>query len=355
MKKLGKFLGIIALVTIIGFSMVGCDGGDNGGGEGGIPLPPNIGTNEVAGKTLYLGWWGGGSSDLYTTIFANTGTTFQCLEYGEPISEGLYSYNSTDKTITLAVEYIYSEDGTKMNKTQALKYVDDYIAYMRSNFDAVLREFAAWNIIDEDGFRSEFWSTWNNYDGPMDEDEFALHWLEEKGINIDDAVSEFKAENGITNADSFIDYLHIAAEKEFIESQFSITTLSYQITTDGSLLVHPVNMGINEVQGKTFIFAQAPYDSYYTWSFTSNSFSVGEGSQSGTYYYNSNDKKVWLIYSDEINGKTMLEYYEELSDSLTKEEKAQKTNDIFNGYLMYYRLGDPNILNYVPSFALHMD
>jgi len=373
MKKLSKLLGIIALVAIIGFSMAACDGG---GGGGGTSLPQSSGTNEVLGKTLYLDW-----DD--TIVFANTGTTFEVFDYDELYSEGSYSYNSTNKTITLAIEYIYpwwygNDNKTKMNKTQAvnagLKVVDDQIAYIRANFDAYLREMVAWEIASGE---NEFWSDWNNYNGPMDEDEFALHWLEEKGFDINEAVSEWKTENNITNADSYLIRFYVAPYglsslnaykalfKGVIESEFTLTTYDYQIATDGSLLAQeklPANKGTNELQGKTF--SSDGWDLYGTYSFTTNIYTSTDDWYdpplvvTGTYtydtaykfkdlggvaWYGSNKifKVVWFKPTT-ISGQTMLQYYENLnySDAV---DNARETNGRFWVYRQVYSL-DSNII-----------
>jgi len=52
MKNVFKFLGIIALVAVIGFSMAGCDTGGSGGGGGGSDNLPGTTWNGEGGDKL---------------------------------------------------------------------------------------------------------------------------------------------------------------------------------------------------------------------------------------------------------------------------------------------------------------
>jgi len=55
MKNTIKFLGIIALVAVIGFSMAACGGGDDGGGGGGGGGVATKGKLEITGLDTYNG------------------------------------------------------------------------------------------------------------------------------------------------------------------------------------------------------------------------------------------------------------------------------------------------------------
>ena len=77
MKKIVRVLGVVALATLIGFSMTGCDGlldgpggglggggGGGGGGDGGSPAAPDDG-----GGNDGWGYGGGGGPALDASYF----------------------------------------------------------------------------------------------------------------------------------------------------------------------------------------------------------------------------------------------------------------------------------------------
>jgi hypothetical protein len=284
MKNFAGILGIITLVLIIGFSMIACDDGGGGGGDNGVTLPKSSGTNEVAGKPLYL-------SDTDKFVFAAAGTAFTGyrLDYfideeEELVSEGSYSYNSDNHTITLAIEYVYrwyNEEGnrinTKMNKTQAKnaasKECDDYIALLR-----------------------------------------------ERGNDIND-INDMLADWG---------YNSIAAYKEAglseVDEEFAPTTYDYQLTDDGELLVQeklPDNKGSNELSGKSF-----GRSGYNTYTFTESGYEYGGRTTTGTYAYDSAAKRVWLRPENK-SSKTMSEFYTTSSGAGTAAQRAGSTNSAF--------------------------
>jgi hypothetical protein len=119
MKKVFKLLGIIALVTVIGFSFVACSAGTGGGGGGGGSSPGNnpdsgkSGTltitnfqgspgltenNYVAGATFYLNYLGNG--------FAFAGKDWSQMDSKAPAPNGTDLWGQakiTGSTITLEV------------------------------------------------------------------------------------------------------------------------------------------------------------------------------------------------------------------------------------------------------------
>jgi hypothetical protein len=344
MKNFTTIFGIITLAVIIGFSTAACDNGSGGGGDGRITLPQNKGENEVLGKTLYL-------SDSQKIDFAAAGTTFKEYDEDELNAEGSYSYNSEDKTITFAIEYIYW-DGARMNKTQAKtaagKEFDATFAWIRANFDTVVLWAAAENLPewDEDEFWDDYYAS-----GEPDEDAFLKQWVAQKGYNSATLVSQWKSANPSMNtADKFINailaeegYKNLAEMKadyiSWVDEVFVQTTYDYQFTADDSLLVQeklPANKGSNELSGKTFY-----YYGYEEYTFTATGYtrkdvwgSSETEAETGTYAYSSAAKRVWLrpekiynYYSSSF--QTMSAYYTSTAYGNSADEKAGDTNSAF--------------------------
>jgi hypothetical protein len=371
MKNFVKFLGIIILTVVIGFSMAACDDGGGGGSSGGggdgdnegVSLPQNSGTNEVIGKTLNLG---------KIIVFANSGTSFEDyrgeMGYKDDsgkwvyipslFGKGSYSYNSENKTITLAVEQIYEMSFEKwMNKTQLKKekeeQFDARIASIRSNFDDMVLRHAAMVLPIWD----DYWGDY--YAGSDDEYTFLKQWLTQKGYNTTTLISQWKSENPSVNTpDKYINatlamegYKNLAEAKadyiSYFDEMFAPITYEYQFTTDNALLVQeklPTNKGSNELQGKSF--------TNFVGSDVSYKFEIKDTykeedswwptSYQGTYAYNSNTKKVWLK-PEKIDGQTMLEYYS--SRSWGADDKAGDTNTNSAFRTDWYKYGlNPNWL-----------
>jgi hypothetical protein len=358
-KNFAKFLGIIAITVIIGFSMSACDDGSGGGGDGGgVNLPQNSGTNEVIGKTLYL-------SDWRKIVFASTGTTFKgYYDDDELDNEGAYSYNSENKTITLAIEYVYW-DGTKMNKTQAKsaagKEFDEEVAWLRANFDTQVLRMAARELPVWDSY----WDDYYDAGEPDDEDAFLKQWLTQKGYNSVALISQWKSENPTMNtADKYINaivaeegYKNLAEMKadyiSWVDEEFAPITYDYQFTTDNAFLVQeklPANKGSNELSGKTFDYD----DGYAEYTFTTNGYSRkstynDQITVSGTYAYDSTAKRVWLR-PEKVYGssslQTMSEYYASSAYGNTTASKAAETNSRFRVDWERYGLTPINWIGY---------
>ena len=342
-KKNDVFLGLLiaALLLLTMACPTPVDGGNGGGG--GVTLPQNSGTNEVIGKTLYL-------SDWRNIVFSATGTTFKQYYNDELDSEGAYSYNSENKTITLAIEYVYWT-GTKMNKTQiknaAGAEFDKDIADLRANFDDQVLWMATSEIRDS----NDFWNDWYEAGEPQDEVAYLKSWLTQKGYDSATLIADWKNENPTMNtADKYINAMlaemgfnNLAAYKEYylsmyFDEEFAPKTYDYQFATDNSLLVQeklPANKGSNELSGKTFTSTWSS-DISYTFTentYTKNIYTITEDwynspqtVETGTYAYDSTAKEVWLR-PEKINDKTMPQYYTESYYNNAAEKAAEKAAD----------------------------
>ena len=121
MKKVFRFLGIIAILAVIGFSMVACGGNDddNSGGGGG---------GSSGGNTLSGTYYREGSSDVYIT-FSSNGTwngryagdsrsgTYTLRDLNSDGSRYLYMRGDIYETWTLYnAKTIMSKDGEMFYK-----------------------------------------------------------------------------------------------------------------------------------------------------------------------------------------------------------------------------------------------
>ncbi|MCL2792267.1 MAG: hypothetical protein FWD87_04175 [Spirochaetaceae bacterium] len=102
MKNIFKFIGIAALMVVIGFAMIGCDvsddedpvtGGGGGGGGGGIPTNPTITIQNNTGYTVVGGVGGQG-------IWIKPSTTAQ--SWGSNLALGFNLANGQSRTFTLS-------------------------------------------------------------------------------------------------------------------------------------------------------------------------------------------------------------------------------------------------------------
>jgi uncharacterized lipoprotein YehR (DUF1307 family) len=296
MKKLLKFP-VLLLVASLVLGLAGCGDGDDGNGDNnGVTLPQSSGTNEVVGKTLYLREES--KIDFAGTSFEGYREDWDEESYESMFvidSKGTYSYNSENKTITLAVEQIYG-DGKWLNKTQAKKAmeaeIDAEIAYIRQNSG----QEEINKILAEMGFKN---------------------------------IAELKA-------------VYLSE----LDEEFAPTTYDYYITSDGALLVQeklPANKGSNELQGKTFT-----YNNWESYTFTTNVYTLDdyEFPETGTYAYDSVAKRVWLR-PEKIgyDSQTITECYDELSYYgyySTAEDRAAETNSRFRAKRNYSYSLNPN-------------
>ena len=93
MKNLLKIFGIIALVAVIGFSMVACDNGTTSGGGGGLVLDSGWAWTDFFA-------YGAENSDGY--IFRANGTVLSINNYDGPWKvDGTFTYTVSGNIITM--------------------------------------------------------------------------------------------------------------------------------------------------------------------------------------------------------------------------------------------------------------
>jgi len=371
-RKFGWCIPLLICALLIGFAACDEQNSNDGGGDDdgdSSELPSSSGTNEFLGKTLYL-------ESETKVVFAASGTTFtgydlehefvnaSPIEVWEKNSEGSYSYNSDNKTISIVVDSMFI-NGTKYNKSQyadaIMAEIDASIADIRAHFDAYLREMPLNYFLDEytDEELTEIVNAYEDiYGNDFDEDiwyEFLLSWIEE---NCATEFAAYKIKNGITDADSYLLAIlqasganfnsineYKAAMRDQLLEAFNTRTYDYQLTADNQILVQEKllsNKGTDELKGKTFIF-----DDDYTITFAADgAFNMSYNSivfLTGKYAYDSTAKKVWLQPTTR-DGKTMNEYYTGSYGS-TQSEKAGNTNYEFKVEVYSYKL-NPNTINY---------
>jgi hypothetical protein len=101
MKKLVKLFGIIALATVIGFSMIACDNGGGGGG-GSITTPPPSTPASIEGT------WKG-SATVPRAVFTDTNWTLYMTGTGgreEDAVYGTYTYSNGTATLTSGTSWV---------------------------------------------------------------------------------------------------------------------------------------------------------------------------------------------------------------------------------------------------------
>jgi len=127
MKNIVKLFGIIALVALIGFSMVACGGDDGGGGGGGGGGGSGNGSLTITGLTAYNGKYVGGS----------------CVKSADNIIMAGGQYNNgtltggeiKDGTVTLKV---WKSDGMNVtNYSGNDKSVTFYLSFMDKATDSI--------------------------------------------------------------------------------------------------------------------------------------------------------------------------------------------------------------------------
>jgi len=121
MEKIFKLFGIIVLSTIIGFSMVACDG-DGGGDDN------NGGQN---GTNVFIGTWTGTDADGDSVTLVITATTWTLTGGYLSFSTGMYTYSGNTATIK-------DEDGNTLGTAtlsgNTLTVTGSYIPYSPYTF-----------------------------------------------------------------------------------------------------------------------------------------------------------------------------------------------------------------------------
>jgi hypothetical protein len=241
MKMKQLTVGIFSVALIFLLALSGCPDPDDN--KDGGPNPEKVGTDEVVGKTYYMG-------DSFKTVF-KANQTFEVSgwitvneetweEDWVVTSKGSYGYNSDAKTLTAVVTHVRGED--MQGKT--------------------------------------IWLSKSQVQAYVDPEELAL--------------------------------------------MFPSPTYKYAITQDGSLLGQEIipNKGTDQLKGNTYTLSPM-FDfgdaTEYNFAASGNTYSYTEQGYdedwepidipiTGTYYYDSNGKIVWLAPASK-DGVTMAAYY----------------------------------------------
>jgi len=289
MKNRRFMTGILAFVLVWGMAVVGCDNGttdDNGitdsnGNDNGEDLPKASGVNALSGKTYYQG--------NYRIVFSATANdaangTYTGSRDEEIYEIGAYSWNEEKKTVTLNAEKIFtSESDTLVDKT-------DYRKILQIYYDSLKEEMgeAAFN-----------------------------QFLQESGLSITDAMN-FE-----------------------LNMLFSNKTQGYSFSTDGTALflleMLPANKGVNELSGQTY--HGVGYDGDATYIFTTSGYTKSSTRETitGSYTYDSNEKRVFFR-QETIDGKDRSAYYDEERDRRSSPDNANaaaQTNQAFRFYAFF--------------------
>lgn len=133
MKNVCKVFGMIALIAIIGFSLIACGNPAGGGGkqtpspdtEEGVKaqLPAVSGTNELSGKTYEL-------DDLKITFGADASYTVYDPKNDDPRQKGFYAWNAENDEVSLAVYQVSIDGQTFVTRSQ---FDAAFTAYITSN------------------------------------------------------------------------------------------------------------------------------------------------------------------------------------------------------------------------------
>ena len=110
MKNIFKVLGIITLVTVIGFSMTACDNG--GGGGGGLPAPTGLTATATSSSVITLNWNavpGAAGYNIYQSQSSSSG--FQLL--GTSQTNSTTNSSLPPNTTVYYKVAAYSADGTE--------------------------------------------------------------------------------------------------------------------------------------------------------------------------------------------------------------------------------------------------
>ena len=319
MNKKLFFSAILAIVLVFGMAVIGCDNDpDNGGDNGGQSLPAASGNNAVSGKT-YFEWESrtvfsvtasNASNGTYTVGRAvyNDETYDYELENGKykyaDNATGTYTWNEGAKTVTLKPERVAGSNST---------------------------------LIDKTAYRSEVQTFINQY----------------KQQNGETALNQQLSSMGFSSVATYIDYA--------VNEAFANKTNIYSFSNDGVALflekALPVNKGANEFSGQTYYGMTSDSDdnrikdTNQVYVFTSSGYTFTENysygstyTETGSYAYDSSQKRVWLKPST-INGKDRNAYYTEQTEQTAwsghkfvddNAYYAAQTNDAFSfGSIQY--------------------
>jgi len=305
MKNIVKLFGIIALVAVIGFSMVSCGDDDIGDQTPGEQTPGDQtpgdetpgdqtpddkgGTNPVGGKAYY-------QHSNKIEFAESTGATAAYTEYGprwDYDSEdyildsngkfqwdvekiGTYTWNENAKTVTLTPTKLPGPGGQLLDKA-------GYKAAYTADINAEIAE-----DMEENG------------------------WTQEE---FDEYISEQLAEMGYSSMAEFIDAQ--------VDEAFRDCPYTYSFSNNGNSLflqeVLPPPKGTDQFANTTYYGTTWDYESGHNvknpdikYEFGANktyTFTTNYDSHSGSYSYDSTKKKVYFSRV-KVDGKTAAEYYE---------------------------------------------
>jgi len=300
MKNTIKWFGFIAVIAVIGFSMIACggdqnnDGTDYGSDNGGQELPAASGVNAVSGKIYYedgcenitfSATAEGDANGTYVRGYPNNGTYAAGVKFTYRDREtGTYTWNEGAKTVTL--------------KPGKLPSSDRIAVAGGSDDGSTIIDFDYEPLVDRTAYRSIMQAKINE-------------WIEEEGQA---AVNKELSSMGFSSVSAYIDYE--------VNELFANQTYGYSFSADGTALflekALPENKGTNEFTGQTYHWSSDSFgkdtqqvyvftDSGYTFT---NLYGWGGSNHTGSYAYDSNLKYVWLRKST-INGKDRKAYYAE--------------------------------------------
>jgi hypothetical protein len=317
MKKTVLF-GLPVMVLAFGLAFAGCDDGsdpfnngpDNNGpvvpnpGDGTDPtnngnseLPKSVGANAVGGKTYFDDDWGDNIVFSVTADGAENGTyTGRTVASGiyDPnikfdyidIETGTYTWNEGAKTITLKPEKVAFNQGSSGNGSS------DGDIEIEANYGPLNNKTA---------YRSDAQAMYDAY-------------RQEMG---DEAFNQQLLSMGFSSLAAYLDYE--------VNEVFGNKTFAYSFSDDGTaLFLERVlkNNGTNELSGQTYYGMMEDYvdgeeihikDEYQEYVFTATSYTYTSSRYyrqtiTGSYFYNSSMKRVWLM-PETIDGEDRAAYY----------------------------------------------
>jgi hypothetical protein len=270
MKKKLFFMGMSACalafgLVVAGLTVAGCDGdSDDGGGENGVTLPASKGANALSGKT-YVDWnekivfsetADDAASGTYKVLSVKKDSNWLPIlvdgKYSYAETEtGYYSWDETEKTVTLGPEKATWQDNNEYGPLQTK-------SVYRNSVIAMLDEYK--EIMGDAEFNAE---------------------LERQGFS---------------SVSAYIDYA--------IAVKFKNVTSNYAFSFDGKALfldeVLPDSNGSNELRGQTYYgMINDEIDKTKTYVFSSTGSTCSTYTQNGlsqtyNYAYDSTAKRVYL-------------------------------------------------------------
>jgi len=315
------FMGLLAVILAMGLVFVGCDNSTTNDNENGESLPPPKGTNAVSGKIYYE---------------KSTRTVFSITDDGA--SNGTYTvgeivYNrETGNHELVNGKYKYADDETgtytwnEEAKTVTLK------PYKKSGPDG--------GMLDKAGYKTVYTSYMNDMVASTKEE---YGWTQ---AQVDAYIKEQLASMGYSSMTQYIDAT--------VNEAFSNKTNAYSFSTDGTALfleeALPANKGTNQFSGQTYYGLTYNYDfvtgtqttekdtnQVYVFTatgYTFTDFRWGTQTETGSYAYDSNLKRVWLRPSTK-NGENKDACYTEqtaYSGHYFADDnayRAMRTNELF--------------------------